>query len=162
METVTKLQCYLAKRYLKCKKRSYYHKQFENFKSDIKKTWKQINGILSKRSKLPEPPKYFVDGNKTLTSDIDIANCFNKFFCEIGPTLANSIKSPPNKSYTDYLKHDILSTFAFDTVTTESVSKIIRNLKPKSSSDDIVPIYTYHKSISLHMESFQILLKQRR
>ena len=69
-----------------------------------------------------------------LTENIDIANCFNNFFCNIGPTLANSIEPPPNKCFTDYLKQNILSSFSFDFVTTESISKIINSLKPKSSS----------------------------
>ena len=59
---------------------------------------------------------------------------FNNFFCNIGPTLANSIKSPRSKSFTDYLKQNILSSFLFDTITTETTAKIINNLKPKSSS----------------------------
>ena len=69
-------------------------KQFENYKSDIKKTWKQINDILSNKSKNSELPKYFFDGNIKLTKNTDIANCFNNFFCNIGPILANSIETP--------------------------------------------------------------------
>ena len=126
--------CSILQKDIRNAKKIYYHKQFENYKSDIKKTWGQINEILSNKKKSSELPKYFIDGNKTLTSDLDIANCFNKFFCSIGPSLANSIKSPENKNFTDYLKQNILSSFAFDTVSTETTMKIIKSLKPKSSS----------------------------
>ena len=114
-------------------KKSYYTKQFENFKSNIKKTWGKINEILSRKKKDSELPSYFCEGNKIITKSEDIANCFNKFFCNIGPELANSIKGPPGKSYQDYLKQNILSNFAFSTVDTEYVQKMIMEIKSKSS-----------------------------
>ena len=118
---------------IRAAKVEYYNKSFENYKSDMKKTWNKINEILSNKSKKDEFPNYFLDGNKILTKDIDIANCFNNFFCNIGPELANSIKSPLNKSYSDYLKQNILSSFHFDTVTPEFTLKLIQKLKSKSS-----------------------------
>ena len=48
--------------------------------------------------------------------------------------LANSIQSPINKSYSDYLKQNILSSFSFVTVTEEFTTKIVDKLKPKQSS----------------------------
>ena len=62
-----------------------------------------------------------------------IADCFNKFFCNIGPSLASSITSPNNKAYTDYMKQNITSSFSFDIVSSEHVFKVIKKLKSKSS-----------------------------
>ena len=124
----------LLQKNIRIAKTQYYHRQFENYKSDIKKTWRQINELLSNTSKKSDLPKYFFDGNLTLTNDLDIANCFNNFFCNIGPTLACSINTPPNKHFTDYLKENILCSFSFNTITPENTSKIIKNLKSKSSS----------------------------
>ena len=142
LENSFKSFCAILQKNIRIAKSLYYKKQFENYKCDIKKTWKQINDILSKKSKKSELPKYFFDGNKTLTENIDIANCFNNFFCNIGPTLANSIENPPNKCFTDYLKQNILSSFTFNTITIESTAKIINKLKSKSSSghDDLSSI----------------------
>ena len=156
LENSYKSFCALLQKTIRLAKAHYYQTQFENFKSDIKKAWKQINEILSKKKKSVDLPKYFFDGSKTLTDNTDIANCFNNFFCNIGPSLANEINSPPNKAYTDYMKQKITSTFTFDTVTPEHVCKIIRKLKSKSSyghdglssiqlkyiSDDIITILT--------------------
>ena len=47
--------------------------------------------------------------------------------------MANSIKTPPGKSYKDYLNKSITSTFSFETVTQEDILKVIKNLKSKSS-----------------------------
>ena len=114
-------------------KADYYKKQFQNYVSDIKKTWSKINEILNNKKLRSEFPEYFIDKNKLISKDEDIANYFNNFFCKIGPDLANSIKTPPGKSYKDYLKQTITSTFTFNTIETEQVIKLIRKMKSKSS-----------------------------
>ena len=48
--------------------------------------------------------------------------------------MANSIQNPPNKSFKDYLKQNILSSFSFNTITSDFTTKIINKLKSKSSS----------------------------
>ena len=173
LETSYKSYCGLLQKTIRLAKTQYYHTQFENFKSDIKKTWNQINEILSKKKKSAELPKYFVIGNKTITENTDIANCFNNFFCNIGPSLANTIISPCNKAYTDYMKQNITSSFSFDSVTTEHVAKLIRKLKSKSSSghdglssiqlkyisDDIITVLTHIINQSLCTGIFPTSLK---
>ena len=173
LENSYKSYCALLQKSIRLAKSEYYHKQFENFKLDIKKTWNQINELLSRKNKTKELPKYFSDNNRIITENIDIANCFNNFFCNIGPSLANSIKSPENKSYKDYLKQNILSVFTFNTVTSEHILKCINKLKSKSSfghdglssihlkyiSHEIVPVLTHIINQSLCTGIFPDTLK---
>ena len=126
--------CSILQNSLRKAKSSYYHKQFQNNISDIKKTWSKINEVLCRKSKKAEMPDYFLDGNKVLTENVDIANCFNNFFANIGPVLANSIKGPMGQSYKDYLKTKIESNFSFNTVENCYVLNLINKLKPKTSS----------------------------
>ena len=126
--------CGILQKDIRRAKSQYYHRKFENYKSDIKNTWKQINEVIHKKKKTPDLPKYFLENDKILTENKDIANCFNNFFSQIGPKLAKSIKSPPNKSYKDYLTQKITSTFSFKTVTQENILKVIKNIKPKTST----------------------------
>ena len=100
----------------------------------MKNTWKNINDIINKKKKIHDLPKYFLDNDKILTDNADIANCFNLFFSQVGPNLAKSIPSPVDKSYKDYLTAHITSSFSFETVTIENISKQIKGLKPKSST----------------------------
>ena len=137
LENSYKSYCALLQKTIRLAKSKYYHSQFENFKSDIKKTWGQINEILSKKKKTVDLPRYILNGNDTLTENKDIANCFNNFFCNIGPSLAGSIKSPTNKSYSDYMKQNITSSFSFDTVTPDYISKLINKLKSKTNVQQI-------------------------
>ena len=173
LENSYKSYCALLQKTIRLAKSKYYHSQFENFKSDIKKTWGQINEILSKKKKTVDLPRYILNGNTTLTENKDIANCFNNFFCNIGPSLAGSIKSPTNKSYSDYMKQNITSSFSFDTVTPDYISKLINKLKSKTSnghdglssiqlkyiSNDIVPILTHTINQSLCTGIFPSSLK---
>ena len=129
-----KSHCALLQKWIRRTKTIYYNKQFENFKSDIKKTWQHINEVLSRGKSKSELPNFIICGDKTLTNNKEIADCFNKFYSNIGPQLANSIKSPPNQSYSQYLNEQIKSRLNFTPVTTEEVLKIIGNLKSKSSS----------------------------
>ena len=75
-----------------------------------------------------------MDNNKVITENNEIANCFNNFFSQIGPTLANTIQSPHNKSYKDYLTQNISSVFSFEMVTKDDIFKLINGLKSKSST----------------------------
>ena len=65
---------------------------------DIKTTWKILNKIVRKNQNPSSIPKYFIDeNNKKVTNINEIANGFNDFFANIGPKLANKIKTPdPN------------------------------------------------------------------
>ena len=134
LENSFKSFCSILQKTMRNAKSQYYYEKFNNYQSDIKNTWKQINEIIHKKKKIPDLPKYFLDNDKILTENTDIANCFNNFFSQIGPKLAKSIKSPPNKSYKDYLTQNITSTFSFQTVTQDNTLKVINNLKPKSST----------------------------
>ena len=115
-------------------KSQYYHDKFQNYKSDMKKTWTQINEIIKKKKTVQDLPKYFIDNEKKITENKEIANCFNNFFANIGPSLAKSIKKPSNKSFKDYLNQEVTSKFTFKQVRPEELLKVIINLKPKSST----------------------------
>ena len=104
LEDQLKSHIITLKKAIRDAKQKYYHKQFENFKTNIKQTWNKINEILSRNKRDSELPSYFCEGNNVITSNQDIANCFNNFFSKIGPALAQTIKGPPGKSYKDYLK----------------------------------------------------------
>lgn len=126
-----------------------------------------------KRRKLQTFQDIFFDGNRNQTEDMAITNCFNNFFYNIGPSLPNSITSPTNKAYTVYMKQNITSSFAFDTLTPEHVYKVINKLKSKSSyghdglssiqlkyiSNDIITVLTHIINQSLCTGIFPEALK---
>ena len=62
-----------------------------------------------------------------------ISNEFNKFFVNIGPTLASKITQSPNMSFNNYLTNPSISNLTFKNVNEDDVLKTIDELKPKTS-----------------------------
>lgn len=116
-------------------KKLYYDNLFENFKNDIKATWRTIGEILSRTKKKKSFPSLFKDEkNNIITDKTLIANKFNSFFASIGSDLAKKIKVSGNKSFKNFLtkKHNCI--FGFTTVDESIIGEIMDELKPKTSS----------------------------
>ena len=86
----------------------YYHTTFEKCKHDIKETWSTIKQIIQKTTTGGKLPDYFkIDGNIVNDKHV-IANKFNTFFTNIGPTLASQINVEGIQSYAGYFKTSML------------------------------------------------------
>ena len=77
-------------------KKNHYSQKILQFKYDIKKRWNVMKEIIgkakySKKSNFPQKLKI---GNKIKTGENEIANEFNKYFADIGPSLAKNIPKP--------------------------------------------------------------------
>ncbi len=94
---------YILKKSIPIVKKSYYETLFSKFKDDIKGTWKTINDILNKAKRKKNILQLFKDGNNVITNQLVIADKFNSFFTNIGPTLSQKIKAPENKILQTYL-----------------------------------------------------------
>ena len=125
-------------------KKDYFNDQFVKYQTDIKNTWKTIKMLLNKnRSSRKTQTKFCLNGSY-IEGDLKIANEFNKFFSEIGPSLASEInQSNQNLSMHNFLSPCTSQTFRFNQVSQAVISKIIENFKNKSSSgyDNINAIF---------------------
>ncbi|CAH3181037.1 unnamed protein product, partial [Porites lobata] len=102
-------------------KRKYYDTKFESAKNDLRTTWKLINEVINKRkSKSPLPSSLASEG-KTITSPVENADKFCKYFTNIGPNLARAIRDL-NFSFTHtaplFSKLEILDIFQVNTLDT--------------------------------------------
>ena len=75
-----------------------------------------------------------MDMGQQISGDKNIADKFNEYFTQIGPSLANSIDIAIMATFDTYLKKPNSSSFQFQYTDAPSVQKIINNLKPKSSA----------------------------
>ena len=112
---------------------SYHNNLFSKFRLDSKKTWQHINDILNRKRVSKEFPDHFILNECPITDKVKIAEQFNSFFINVGPSFSDKIPQPPNLSYKDYSKKNITSRFSFKLVQTDDVIKIIQNLKTKTS-----------------------------
>ena len=99
----------------------------------MKLTWSTINEALNKNVNSKEFPTHFKLGNHLISDRREIANQFNSFFVNIGPSLSNKINTPVHKSFRDYLNTDHQSRFQLETVSEKTIEKNIIKLKAKKS-----------------------------
>ena len=124
----------------------YFGNLFHQYKNDIKMTWKTISQIICKSSsKRKELEKIIVD-SKVISNKRDICDRFNNFFSNIGPELAEKVNINTNKNYDVYLQKRTLTTFSFNLVNQDDITKLISTLATKNSSG--------HDGISLKLLKF--------
>ena len=68
----------------------------------MKQTWKIINKLIGKTKKKDKLPLQFIDNGETITKPNDIANRFNNYFINVGPTLSSKIDKTA-KTFKEYL-----------------------------------------------------------
>ena len=67
-------------------------------------------------------PKTFVSQGKVLSGDVDISECFNNFFSNIGPNLANKITSSTNK-FSEETKENFIFAKMTPTIINKALNK---------------------------------------
>ena len=111
-------------------KQIYYLRSFEKFKHDIKQTWSIIDETLHSKRK-NSLPRVFSHNGRILKEPVEIANAFNRYFINIGPSLANQIHTPHN--YKEYLCTPSKNQIALQPIEEYKVIQVIDRLKNKSS-----------------------------
>ena len=153
-ESKYKVYLSLYKKSIRAAKSHFWFLRFEDTKSDIKRTWKNINALLNNKSKNHSFPSNFYHNDNTISNPSEIANSFNDYFVNAAPNLARNIPIFPSSSNSSTLPdRDLPHSFFFEPVTHFEISKIIDSLKPKTSCghDDISPklVCKSTRSISL-------------
>ena len=113
-----------ANRELKKSKKEYFNQYFENNKNYIKKTWTGIKNIINTKAIItPKTSQILVNG-KIIDDPVDIANCKNDFFVNIGHNIDKDIPIN-NKSPDTFLKSRNNFNFLITFVTNEELIDII-------------------------------------
>ena len=148
-------------------KAKYFESNLENCKNS-KESWKFLNELLNKHSKVTTVKEIVVNG-EAVTDDKKFANEFNKYFSTIGPKLAGDILS--NDHYhRQYMTPESRGTnvFQFHNVTNTKIRKEIKKAKATKSSgvdkisinllqaagDSIIDPFTHIFSLSLNTGTF--------
>ena len=118
-------------------KAKYYKNKFEEFKTNMRKTWELINSVVRPGfSKKTLVQKLSIDGNLTDTNET-IVDYINDFFSTIGRNISESILSnhDDHKSYLDGDYPD----FKIENSLPSDIEAIINTMKPKSSNLNTIP-----------------------
>ena len=119
---------------IKIAKKTYYEEELIEHKQNLRMMWKTLNEVLNKPKKNTKMSKSFVE---TCTSNIiddpkEIANKFNDYFINIGPSLANKIKQNENNSFDKYLTGSYQSLF-LNPITEHELEIEMKNMKANKS-----------------------------
>ena len=123
----------ILKKLIRVTKEDYYYDCFIKYTSDMKKTWQTIGTIINNKKNTNDIPETFSVDGKLISDPMEIANSFNKYFTDIGINLAENIETNDEIHFNDFLDSPNLNVLNFELVTELDISKVIKNLKPKSS-----------------------------
>ena len=89
--------------------------------------WNTISEIIHKSKIKAGIIKNICVQGRTITNPVEIAETFNDFFINIGPTIDNEIKHIGSNDYQTYLNQNILTSFHFERIDNESLRKTLNN-----------------------------------
>ena len=117
----------LLNRVIRNAKSQYWNTKFTESKNNIKQTLKTY--FMSRKSKIyPHHSK----STTTCNDPMKISNAFSNYFANIGPKLADKIKTTNN--YTDYMQNQLPSSLVMEETTCTEIINIIQNIKSKPST----------------------------
>ena len=121
-------------------KKAYNTDQLNKLKYDLKKTWKFLNTIIGRKTKINTLPDHFTHDNKTITDHHDITNIFNDYFVNLGTNLANDIPAP-SKPFNTHLTNSPPNSMFLNPITLQEMQDLRHLLKAGKSSgtDNIDP-----------------------
>ncbi len=102
----------------------HYSKKLLQHKGDLKMTWKILNEITQRKKKVNNnSPRFNSEGN-IISDGKEISNGCIDFFTNVGPKLANKIKSCPDNNYNKFLSNSITNSIYLNPVTEDEIMKI--------------------------------------
>ena len=115
-----------------CEKQ-YYSDLLKANKNNMKETWKIINDLLNKKSSTRSSyPTEFMKNGGIISGNMNIAEHFNSFFTNIGPTLAEGIPKS-DRHVESFLGDRVTDSIFLNPVTDEELLNIVHNAKDKKS-----------------------------
>ena len=119
---------------LRFAEKDHYATLLDMNKSNLRNSWGILKEVINKKKRSTVSSKFIVN-NSVITDKKSVANGFNTFFTNIGPTLAKNIPST-NLSATNYIRQGRLKDSIFLNPTSEEIRNIIKLLKNGSSGWD--------------------------
>ena len=133
----TKYKVYKNKLVLIMRKarKDYYNKLLKENNNNVKGTWNILNKVMGNTSTSTNLPSYFSNNNKVIKDRSVVVNEFNSFFVNMGPKLADLIKT--DESVQGGWKGDskVMQSMFLREVSEKEIVSIVKKLKNKTSTD---------------------------
>ena len=112
----------------------YYSNKLQQYKGDMKETWRILNSFIKKNNQQPKISGYHDKNNTFLHSDKGIANGFHNFFVNIGPDLAEKIKKFNGKHYSEYITKHASDSIFLEPIVEQELLNVVKSFDNKFSS----------------------------
>jgi len=113
-------------------KELYYKQMFDSKMNTVKKLWDNLNVVCSfKTKKSRNNVDKLVMDDQTLVDSYEISNGFNKYFRNIGQTLAKKFNKDSNMNFRYYLNNPKKDSMFCEPLEAEELCKLIENLNVK-------------------------------
>jgi hypothetical protein len=127
---------------MRAAERSHYQNELLACKGDMRKSWKIIKDIINKNSKKTQKlPKITINGN-LCENPQNIADAFNKYFSNIGPTLDRKIP-PSNGNPLKFINSNYTVNLFLKPSTPHEIDKIIDKLNNCAVGWDQLPAFIF-------------------
>lgn len=114
--------------------REHYDSLLRQYKCNLRKSWSIMKEVINRKKSVYLSDKFTVNGEITTDKKV-IADQFNKFYVNIGPTLAKNIPSS-NIDPTSYIKTHFSHTMYLNPTDVLEVGDIVKSLKDVSAGYD--------------------------
>ena len=119
-------------------KENYCKSELKQHAGDKKKTWNILNSMMGKNTQSHLPAMMNFD-DKALSSNLDIAEEFNKYFCNLPLNLAQNVPQS-SISFETYLPEPVQFSFYLYPTTQIEIKSVIKELKKSSPGHDDIDI----------------------
>ncbi len=108
----------------------------EESRNNIRETWKVINSLIRKNTGKAEFPQSILKLDIHIHNKEDIANEFNSFFVNVGPSLASDMEQPINTDEVSNLTEINVNSMFLTAIHENEVMRVVRAFKSKRSTDN--------------------------
>ena len=134
----TIIDCETLHSLLKTEEKHFYQSQIVQNRNNLRKAWTIIKEVVNKK-KCRRNSQQFILNDQVTVDPIAIANGFNNFFVNIGPTLASKITTV-GISHRNFLKENLQSSFFLEPTNINEIKEVISKLKNGAPGrDEILP-----------------------
>ena len=116
----------------KVSKQQYYSELLAKYKGDVRKTWDVLNTIIGRKKDKSSTSDIFTVNGNTESNSLKIADCFCKYFTNIGQTLAEQIPTSPI-SFDKYLTEPNSKSIYLNPTDSNEILTILSKMKGKQS-----------------------------
>ena len=129
-ETTYRTYKIILNKALRKAERVHYNLLFENNRNNLNKSWRIIKDLINKNNNNPIQSSFLINNEET-SDKVMICKSFNKFFLNIGQSLANKIPKI-DKDPTSYIRESVQDSIYLNKTSTTEVKLLIQQLKRSS------------------------------